>query len=119
MFADLLFDMGDVIHVGLPTNADTQYTYVRDQKLETDNAVLKMPNAVFRRRRRAVNQTYVPKHVTTIDISDTYALEQWILELPELQKRPKMAAGDASSDASARRSPLVDPPRARNRGRKR
>lgn len=94
MFADLLFDLGDVLHVGQPTNADTQYTYVRDQTLESKNATLHMPNAVFRRRKRGANQTYVPKHVFRGEISDTWSIQAWVQELPEMQKNPKVAVGD-------------------------
>lgn len=94
VFADLLFDLADVVHVGLPTNADTQYTAVRPQKLESDNAEFELPTAVLRRRKRAVNQTYVPKHYWRGEIGDTYAIERWVPELPELQKHPQVAAGD-------------------------
>ncbi|MBC7792801.1 MAG: hypothetical protein H7Z43_03765 [Clostridia bacterium] len=101
MFVDLVFDMGETLHVGLPTNADTMYTGVRKQTLETDNATLTMPTEVFRRRKRAANQTYVPKHIWHGEVSDTYAIEHWVRELPELQKHSNLAVEEARQSREA------------------
>ena len=94
MFADLVFEMGDVMHVGQPTNADTLYTGVRKQKLESKYASLTLPTEVFRRRKRGSNQTYVPPHVFRGEMSDTFELERWIVALTATEPRTKVARGE-------------------------
>lgn len=93
MFADLLFELGDVMHVGQATNADTLYTGVRKQKLESKHASLMLPTEVFRRRKRGSNQTYVPKQFFRGEMSDTYEIEKWILTLTSKEPKTKLASG--------------------------
>ncbi len=107
MFADLLFELGDVMHVGQATNADTLYTGVRKQKLESKHASLMLPTEVFRRRKRGSNQTYVPKHFFRGEMSDTYELERWILALTAPQPRAKLASSEGSSAEQPPRRPVT------------
>ncbi|HSI03627.1 MAG: S41 family peptidase [Myxococcota bacterium] len=108
MFADLLFELGDVMHVGQPTNADTLYTGVRKQKLESKHASLTLPTEVFRRRKRGSNQTYVPRHVFRGEMSDTYELERWILKLTQPEPKTKVASSrDARATTAPSRRPVT------------
>jgi len=108
MFADLVFELGDVVHVGQPTNADTLYTGVRKQKLESKHASLTLPTEVFRRRKRGSNQTYVPKHVFRGEMSDTYELERWILKLTQPEPKTKVASSrEARPTAAPTRRPVT------------
>jgi hypothetical protein len=79
-FADVLYLVPGVVHVGLPTYADTQYMEVRPAPLPSGIAVLHLATKVWRNRPRG-NEPYVPKHRFTGDIADTAALEVWILTL--------------------------------------
>jgi hypothetical protein len=80
-FADLLLDYAPgVIHVGLPTSADTQYLQVRQLALPSGRDSVWLPMKVWRNRPRG-NEPYIPKHRFPGEIADTAALESWIREL--------------------------------------
>jgi hypothetical protein len=108
MFADLVFELGEVVHVGQPTNADTLYTGVRKQKLESKHASLTLPTEVFRRRKRGSNQTYVPRHVFRGEMSDTYEPERWILKLTQPEPKTKVASSrEARGSTAPSRRPVT------------
>jgi hypothetical protein len=76
-FGDVLLRIPGVVHVGLPTSADTQYMEVRPAPLPSGVAVLNLATKVWRNRPRA-NNPYVPAHRFPGDIADTAALEAWV-----------------------------------------
>jgi hypothetical protein len=77
-FADLLFAMSGVRHVGLQTSADSSYGDVRGVTLPSGLARLTFAMKVHRNRPRGHNQPYDPDIAWDGDIADTAGLEQWI-----------------------------------------
>lgn len=61
-FADALLKLPRVVHVGLPTAADTPYIDVRDVQLPSGNGRLFIAMKVYRNYARAANQWYEPVH---------------------------------------------------------
>ena len=68
-----------VVHVGQPTGVDTDYMENYGQTLPSGIAGVGYPMKVYRNRRRANNEGYVPE-VARDDLYDDAALERWILE---------------------------------------
>lgn len=60
-FLDELFTLDSVFHIGLATNADTDYMECRDIQLPSSLAILHFPIKVFRNRIRKANEAYVPQ----------------------------------------------------------
>lgn len=77
-FADILLNMEGVIHIGLPTSADTVYMDIRREKLPSSIANLSFAMKVYRNRQRGNNQPYVPTFLWEGDIWDTPKLQTWI-----------------------------------------
>ena len=73
-FADLLFAMGNVRHIGEPTNADTTYGDVRGVSLPSGFSRLTFAMKVIRGRPRGNNEPYVPAEV----YSGSTGLEAWV-----------------------------------------
>lgn len=69
-----------VIQVGRETSADTLYMEVRAERLPSDLVWAVVPTKVYRGRLRGDNEAYRPDHVYNGDMSDTDALQAWILE---------------------------------------
>jgi len=67
-FLDELFALDSVIHIGLATNADTDYMECRDIALQSSFSTLHFPIKVFRNRIRKSNQAYRPQYY----INDIY-----------------------------------------------
>jgi hypothetical protein len=80
-FVDRLMSMGNMIHIGHPTSADSQYMEIRAQSLPSGIATLYFAIKAYRNRDRKANQAYEPKFLWKKDIDDTIALQKWILEL--------------------------------------
>lgn len=80
-FADELFAMKNVRHVGFPTNADSGYADVRGEVLPSGLSRLTFAMKVYRKMFRGVNEPYIVQERWTGEISDTAALQRWILEL--------------------------------------
>jgi len=80
-FADTLFLMGGIEHVGLTTNADSLYADVRSENLPSGISQLTFAMKVYRNRARGNNVPYTVKHKWRGEISDTVGLENWIIEL--------------------------------------
>lgn len=78
-FADMALGLPNTIHMGLPTNADTNYLEVASLKTPSGLSIT-IPIKVWRNRSRASNQAYIPEHLFAGDISDTAAVQQWVLE---------------------------------------
>lgn len=70
-----------VTHVGLPTSADTPYMEIRTEPLPSGMAQLHFAMKVYRNRPRS-GRSYIPAHRFSGDISDTAAVERWVLSLP-------------------------------------
>lgn len=84
-FADNILEMPEVIHVGSPTSADTVYMDVRSEELPSTVARLSFALKVYRNRKRANNEPYIPKHVWDGDMWDTKKLRAWIKALAGLK----------------------------------
>lgn len=64
--------------VGQETSADTLYMQVRDVPLPSGRVTARIPIKVYRGRARGDNQTVVPDHPWSGDLSDTAGLESLI-----------------------------------------
>ena len=78
-FMDVLRLHPAVMHVGQPTGVDTDYMENWGQTLPSGAAGVSYPMKVYRNRRRANNEGYVP-HVPRDDLHDSAALERWFLD---------------------------------------
>ncbi len=87
-FIDLLKATAQVVHVGQPTSADTNYMEVRRPfVLPSGIARLHVATKVYRNRARKANASYVPDHPWEGDVADTEALERWLAELAARSSR--------------------------------
>ncbi|MDQ7813285.1 peptidase S41 [Brevundimonas sp.] len=77
---DVLTAAGATV-IGQETSADTVYMEVRRQALPSGRAQTHLPMKVYRGRARGNNETVVPAHVWTGDMSDTAGLEAWVAQL--------------------------------------
>lgn len=82
-FADILRAIEGVTHVGLETSADAIYIDNRGVWLPSELGRLGFSMKVYRGRVRGHNEPYVPHRTWTGDITDTRALERWIVSLVE------------------------------------
>ena len=80
-FADELLAMPSVKHVGFSTNADSGYADVRSEVLPSGISRLTFAMKVYRNHLRPPNVPYVVQHRWPGEMSDTAALERWILKL--------------------------------------
>lgn len=87
-FMDLLLTLPNVTHVGTPTSADTLYMEVRSEDLPSGLGKVRFATKVYRNRKRGHNVDYKPKFRWNGDITDTRAIENWILKdiIPQLEK---------------------------------
>jgi hypothetical protein len=69
-----------VTHVGLPTVADTPYMELRGERLPSGIAQFNFSIKVYRNNPRS-GRPFVPVHRFSGDISDTAAVERWVLGL--------------------------------------
>ncbi|MDR6609572.1 S41 family peptidase [Pseudomonas synxantha] len=77
-FADVVLAVPGVVHLGLPTSADTLYIDIGAQTLPS-GAEFWLPLKVWRGRTRGNNQSYDPQFVFDGDINDTAAVQKWVL----------------------------------------
>ena len=77
---DLLKALG-ATHVGLETSGDTVYMEIRQDPLPGGRVTARIPMKVYRGRARGNNETWVPAHVWTGDLSDTAGIEAWLAGL--------------------------------------
>jgi hypothetical protein len=80
-FADLVRALPGAQHVGRTTAADSVYMELRFVPLPSGIARLGFATKVYRNRARGHNQPYVPHHIWNGNITDTAALERWIMSL--------------------------------------
>jgi hypothetical protein len=78
-FADVVLAVPGVVHLGLPTSADTLYIDIGAQTLPS-GAEFWLPLKVWRDRARGNNQAYDPRFVFEGDINDTAAVQKWVLD---------------------------------------
>lgn len=78
-FADVVLAVPGVVHLGLPTSADTLYIDIGSQTLPS-GAQFWLPLKVWRGRTRGNNQSYDPQFVFDGDINDTAAVQKWVLD---------------------------------------
>lgn len=90
-FLDNALRFPGVTHVGLPTNADTPYMEIRGETLPSGLARLGLAIKVYRNRPRS-GLPFTPVHRYTGDLSDTAALEKWVLGL-KAPAAPAAASG--------------------------
>lgn len=77
---DLLKALG-AVHLGQETSADTVYMEIRQDTLPGGRVEARTPMKVYRGRARGSNETVVPVHPWTGDLSDTAGIEAWIAGL--------------------------------------
>ncbi len=82
-FADIMRAIEGVTHVGFETSADAIYIDNRGVWLPSEVGRLGFSMKVYRGRVRGHNEPYVPHQAWTGDITDTSALERWIVSLAE------------------------------------
>lgn len=82
-FMDMALALPGAIHLGLPTSGDTMYLEAAIQKTPS-GANLAIPIKVWRNRVRGSNQCYTPRHLFTGDITDTEAVQDWVLRILSL-----------------------------------
>jgi len=82
-FADIVRRMPGVIHIGLPTYADSVYMEANGRLLPSGLATLQYPMKVYRNRLRKNNEFYVPQIVWTGGpMTDDGAMIAWVKSLP-------------------------------------
>jgi hypothetical protein len=84
-FADLMRHIPGVLHIGLETRADAIYIDNRGVHLPSGFGMLGFSMKVYRNRPRGHNESYVPQRMWQGDITDTAALEKWVLKLAREQ----------------------------------
>ena len=77
---DVLMAAGATV-IGQETSADTLYMETRSEALPSGRAQAHLPMKVYRGRARGNNETVVPTHAWTGDMSDTPALEAWVAQI--------------------------------------
>jgi Peptidase family S41 len=98
-FADHLYRLPNFTHAGRTTSADSVYMETRSVTLPSGMASLSIPTKVYRNRVRGHNEPYTPHWQYEGDVSDTAAVEKWIV-------------GRLGADREARRSTRTNPRRA-------
>ncbi|WP_186645644.1 S41 family peptidase [Fluviispira vulneris] len=82
-FADEIYSLPNVKHVGQITGSDTQYMDISITNLKSGLAELIYPMKVYRNRKRKADESYLPQYVYDGDIWETEKLKSWILSLQE------------------------------------
>lgn len=77
---DVLMAAG-AVPIGQETSADTLYMETRTEMLPSGRAQVHLPMKVYRGRARGNNETVVPAHVWTGEMSDTAGLEAWVAQI--------------------------------------
>ena len=70
--------------IGWPTSADSTYLELRPAPLPSGHATLRLAIKVYRNRLRGNNAPYVPNMRFHGELSDTPAVEKWVLHLATL-----------------------------------
>jgi len=80
-FADMILRVPGVVHIGLPTSADSVYMDVNVADLPSGVARLVYPMKVYRHRLRANNRWYEPKLVWPGGVMTDAAVAAWVKSL--------------------------------------
>ncbi|MDD4004850.1 MAG: S41 family peptidase [Elusimicrobiaceae bacterium] len=88
-FVDLASRLPDAVLAGQPTNADTNYTELREKRLPSDIGILMFAIAVYRNRTRSSDFYYSPQYLWEKSIDESAAVREWILKevIPDLHKQ--------------------------------
>ena len=78
-----LWRAAGAVHVGHETGADSLYMDIRPQTLPAGYLRVTVPMKVYRDRPRGSNVPYTPHVAYPGELTDTGALETWILHLPK------------------------------------
>jgi hypothetical protein len=79
-FADRVLSIPGVRHVGQTTAADTVFMELRAVGLPSGLGKVAFAQKVYRGRKRANNEAYVPSAHFAGQIGDTEAVRKWVLE---------------------------------------
>lgn len=79
--ADAVLALDNVTHAGARTRADAVYIDNRSETLPSGLGRLGFSMKVYRGRVRGHNEAYIPAHVFPGDLTDTAAVEAWLLAL--------------------------------------
>jgi len=81
--ADAVLALENVTHAGSATRADAVYIDNRSEQLPSGLGRLGFSMKVYRGRVRGHNEAYAPAHVFPGDLTDTAAVEAWLLALED------------------------------------
>ncbi len=84
---DILTAAGAVV-IGQETSGDTVYMETRSEPLPSGRVRAYLPMKVYRGRPRGNNETVVPAHAWTGEMSDTAGLEAWVMQLAGAAETP-------------------------------
>ncbi|MNF54854.1 Peptidase family S41 [compost metagenome] len=86
-FVDMVLGIPEVVHVGSVTSGDTRYMDIARVPL-SDTVKMWVPLKVWKNRKRGDNEPYVPQFTFEGDLSDTEAVQAWVLDsiLPSARK---------------------------------
>lgn len=82
-FADRMYALGGVTHIGGETVADSDYMELRTVEFPSGHGSLGLPIKVYRGRPRASGQSYVPEMAYPGTDWSTAALEAWVMGLED------------------------------------
>jgi hypothetical protein len=94
IFADSILSIPGVTHIGMTTNADTEFSMPTPLRLPSGLSQICCPTMIRRNWERANNKPYVPKIKYHDFIGDNAAVEKWISQLCilPLSKRSKSSS---------------------------
>ncbi|MGO4813721.1 S41 family peptidase [Cupriavidus sp. 2MCAB6] len=86
-FVEMVLSIPGAVHVGSVTSADTRYSDIAHVSLPS-TAKMWVPLKVWKNRKRADNEPYVPKFTFDGDLNDTAAVQAWVIDrvLPSITK---------------------------------
>ncbi|MFC5698725.1 S41 family peptidase [Pseudomonas sp. GCM10022186] len=86
-FVGSVLDIPEAVHVGSVTSGDTPYLDITPLPL-SDTVKMWVPLKVWKNRKRGNNEPYVPQFSFEGDLSDTAAVQAWVLDsiLPTARK---------------------------------
>jgi acyl-CoA-binding protein len=80
-FMDIVKEIGGIVQVGQETGGDTKYVQLGEFALPSGNGLIKISYTGHSGRVRKDNETYKPDYKFKGDMSDTKAIQQWIINL--------------------------------------
>lgn len=86
-FTDMLRSIPGVVHVGLPTYSQTQYTGVNKQQLPSGLGTMAFPMLSIDKLEENMLGSRQPEYRYDGDMTDTPALQRWVLQLARKLKK--------------------------------